>query len=198
MQRSTMCGAWSSPSDRLPPLRASGSMQKWSKGKLKEKVNNQVLFDKVSAARGARRSLPPPPVNAAPRAPLHREAQAESRRSARAADVRQAADGGAQIQDDHAFGSVRQVEGAPPPPPPTRFASGARDIRSHFLASPGVLTVVAAPPGARRSTAAWPAPQSRTSSARASSRWSRRATARRSTRAPPRSELPSCRFRTCV
>ena len=25
-------------------------LQKWSKGKMKEKVNNQVLFDKVSTA----------------------------------------------------------------------------------------------------------------------------------------------------
>ena len=30
-------------------------LQKWSKGKMKEKVNNQVLFDKVStAAAGSR------------------------------------------------------------------------------------------------------------------------------------------------
>ena len=34
-------------------VRSCSCLQKWSKGKMKEKVNNQVLFDKVSSATGA-------------------------------------------------------------------------------------------------------------------------------------------------
>ena len=79
-------------------------VQKWSKGKLKEKVNNQVLFDKVRepaplaarpcAALPSSLPLPGPPLTPSSRCPL-------------AAHLRQAADRGAQVQDDYPVCALR-------------------------------------------------------------------------------------------